>query len=314
MKLSTASLSPMKNIFLFLFLLPNLLFAQERKDLKVSPFVEGTILVPEKVEKPPLVILIGGSGPIDRNGNQPMMKHDALKLLAEALYKEGIAVFRYDKRIVKQMRERTLNEESIRFDDFITDAKEVVHYFKRANAFSKIYVAGHSQGSLVGMIAANSMADGFISLAGAGQEIDDVIVDQLAKQAPGLRDNARAAFDDMRANGVSTNYSPGLASIFRPQIQPFMVSWMKYNPQNEIAKLTIPVLILNGDKDLQVQVSEAEKLLKAKPDAQLVVINKMNHILRLIEGNDVENSKSYNDPNMPVAPELVSAISEFIQQ
>ena len=102
------------------------------------------------------------------------------------------------------------------------------------------------------MIAAKGRADGFISIAGAGQEIDDVIVDQLANQAPGLVDSARTAFDDMRVNGVAKNYSPGLASIFRADIQPFMISWMQYNPQEEIKALDIPVLITNGTADLQV--------------------------------------------------------------
>jgi len=304
----------MKKSLLFLFLLPLSLFSQNEKELKVSYFVEGTILVPETEEKTPLAIIIGGSGPIDRNGNQPMMKHNSAKLLAEALYEKGIAVFRYDKRIVKQMKERNLNESEIRFDDFIQDAMDVLDYFQRANAFSKIYVLGHSQGSLVGMIAAKNKADGFISLAGAGQPIDAVILDQLEKQVPGLLENARTAFEEIKANGSTTNYSPGLASIFRPQIQPFMNSWMKYNPQNEISKLNIPVLIVNGDNDLQVKVSEAEMLAKANPSASLTIIPTMNHIFRNIEGDDIDNSKSYNDPSLPISEALVSAIFEFINQ
>ena len=229
----------MKNWVILFLLFPCILLSQTTdkngKDISVSPMVDGTILVPSTTEKPPLAILIGGSGPIDRNGNQQMMKNNSLKFLAEALYDNDIAVFRYDKRIVKQIKDRTLNEESIHFDDFIKDAIDVIEYFKRSKAFSKIYVIGHSQGSLVGMIASQNRADGFISLAGAGQEIDDVIVDQLEKQAPGLKDNARESFDDMRANGVAVNYNPGLASIFRPQIQPFLITWMNYNPQTEIA-------------------------------------------------------------------------------
>ena len=110
------------------------------------------------------------------------------------------------------------------------------------------------------MIAAQDRADGFISIAGAGQQIDDVIVAQLEKQAPGLKENARQAFDDLRVNGVAINYSPGLASIFRSDIQPFIRSWMQFDPQTEIAKLSVPVLIINGDKDLQVQVSEGDLL------------------------------------------------------
>lgn len=301
---------------LVFFTIP-LAFAQKtgptERDLSVSPYVDGTLLLPQK-ENPPLAIIIGGSGPTDRNGNQQMQRTNALKYLAQGLAEKGIATFRYDKRIIKQMKDRTLNEESIRFDDFIDDAKEVIAYFKKANAFSKIYVIGHSQGSLVGMVAAQGQTDGFISIAGAGQEIDDVVVDQIAKQAPGLKDNARTAFDDMRANGVSHNYSKGLASIFRPQIQPFMLSWMQYNPNEEIKKLNMPVYIINGDKDLQVQESEAEHLKAAKPDAKYTIVENMNHVLKKIEGDDIENSKSYNRPDLPVMPELIDLISDFIQK
>jgi len=307
----------MKSLVFILFLATTTLsYAQKFKttarDISVSAFVDGTILVPEGVEKPPIAIIVGGSGPTDRNGNQQMINNNSLKLLAEGLSNQGIATFRYDKRILKQMKDRTLNEETISFEDFIIDAKEVVSYFNRSNAFSKIYVIGHSQGSLVGMLAAQNGVDGFISLAGAGQAIDDVIVDQLEQQAPGLKDNARQAFDDMRANGIAVNYSPGLASIFRKQIQPFMLTWMKYDPKSEIRKLDIPILIINGDKDLQVQVSEAEKLKVAKPDAQLKIIPGMNHILKEIKGDDVENSKSYNEPNRPVMTELLELVATFI--
>ena len=291
-------------------------YAQEdftSKDLKITPLVEGTLLMPETSEKPPLVIIIAGSGPTDRNGNQNMMKNNSLKFLAEALYENGIASFRYDKRIIKIMKMGAIDEKKIKFDDFIDDAITVTDHFKKDDRFANIYIIGHSQGSLVGVIAAQNRADGFISIAGAGQEIDDVIVDQLAKQAPGLVDNARQSFDDLRVNGTAQNYSPGLASIFRPDIQPFIYSWMQYNPQEELSKLNIPVLIINGDKDLQVQVSEAVALHKAKPGATYKIIPSMNHVLKKIEGNDLENGKSYNQYNLPISEELITVITQFIE-
>ncbi len=303
----------------FLILL-NTLFIQaqtikeDARDISVSPLIDGTILTPKSEEKIPLVIIIGGSGPTDRNGNQQMMENNSLRFLAEGLYKNNIASFRYDKRIVKQMKNKTISEESFRFDYFIKDAVDVFNYFKKADAFSKIYILGHSQGSLVGMVAAQQGADGFISIAGAGQPIDEVIVDQLQNQAPGLTENARTAFAEMKQNGTTSNYSPGLASIFRPSIQPFINSWMKYNPQEEISKLNVPVFIINGDKDLQVQVSEAAKLQEAKVDAQFLIVPKMNHVLKEIEGNDMENQKSYNDYKMPVAPVLIEEIVRFIEE
>ncbi|PVW16344.1 alpha/beta hydrolase family protein [Marixanthomonas spongiae] len=281
--------------------------------LKITPLVEGTLLLPETSAKPPLAILIAGSGPTDRNGNQSMLKNNSLKYLAEALTNNGIATFRYDKRIVKLIKMNKVDEESVTFDDFITDAVAGIEYFKNNARFGKIYVIGHSQGSLVGMIAAQNRADGFISIAGAGQEIDDVIVDQLAKQAPKLVDNARKSFDDLRVNGVAQNYSPGLASILRPAIQPFLYNWMQYNPQEELAKLNVPVLIVNGDKDLQVQISEAEALQKAKPNATYKVIPKMNHVLKEIDGGYVENSQSYSQAELPVSEELIAVITKFIE-
>lgn len=307
----------MKPFVCLLFLvITGLSFSQKgkttAKDISVSPYIDGTILLPDGVENPKLAIIIAGSGPTDRNGNQQMISTNSLKYLAEGLSENGIATFRYDKRIIKQMKDRTLTEESIRFDDFIEDAIAVVDYFIRSKAFSNIYIIGHSQGSLVGMIAARGRVDGFISIAGAGQGIDDVIIDQLDKQAPGLKDNARQAFDDMRANGLAVNYSPGLASIFRKSIQPFMLTWMRFDPKIEIAKLDIPVLIINGEKDLQVQVSEAEKLKAAKPDAQYEIIAGMNHIMKKIDGDDIENSKSYNEPKRPVIREVIDLIHAFI--
>jgi len=305
-------------ISFLLLLCVGISFAQTKtfnsEDLSITPLVDGTLIVPPSFEKIPLAIIIGGSGPTDRNGNQQMLKNNSLRFLAEGLYEEDIASFRYDKRIVKMMKKAQIDEGKIKFDDFIEDAIAVTNYFKKDPRFSKIYIVGHSQGSLVGMVAAQGLADGFISIAGAGQSIDKVIVDQLAKQAPGLKDNARNAFDEMLENGSTTNYSPGLSSIFRTSLQPFLINWIKYDPQVEIKKLEVPVLIINGTKDIQVQISEAEALKSAKPDAQFEIVPKMNHILKEIDGSDIENSKSYNEYNRPVMPEVLDIISSFIKK
>ncbi|MAY21458.1 MAG: alpha/beta hydrolase [Flavobacteriaceae bacterium] len=307
----------MKNLGLLIWLLTatmGLSQTSERnsRDISVSPFIDGTIMVPNPNEPSPLAIIIAGSGPTDRNGNQSMAKNNSLKFLAEGLYDKGIATFRYDKRILKQLKEKTLDEASISFNDFIKDAEDVISYFNRSNAFSKIYIIGHSQGSLVGMVAAQSKVDGFISLAGAGQEIDDVIVDQIERNSPGLKESARKGFDDLRANGIALDYSPYLASIFRQEIQPFLISWMKYDPKEEIAKLRIPVLIINGDKDFQVSVSEAELLKEAQPNAQYTIIPNMNHILKEVGDDYIENSKTYNNPSLPNMKEVTEVISAFI--
>jgi len=285
------------------------------EEIKINPLLNGLLLVPESKEATTLAIIIQGSGPTDRNGNQPMMNNNSLKYLAEILSKENIATFRYDKRLVALARQGRLVEEKIVFDDFIKDAMDVTAHFKKDPRFSKIVIIGHSEGSLVGMVAAqDNRADAFISIAGAGQEIDDVIVDQLERQAPLLKDDARTSFDDLRVNGIATNYGEGLSSIFRPSVQPFMRTWMAYNPQVEIAKLEIPVLIINGDEDIQVDENEATLLKEAKPEAELLIIKGMNHVFKKITAGDtMENAKSYNEPNRKVMPELTEAIEKFIK-
>ena len=305
----------MNRFSLILFLLISAtVFAQySSRDLSTSPYVDGTLLLPDAIDKPPLAIIIAGSGPTDRNGNSQMARNNSLKLLAEGLASKGIAVFRYDKRILKQIKDRTLDESSIRFSQFVEDAQGVVKYFNKANAFSSITVIGHSQGSLVGMLACPQGANGMVSLAGAGEPIDSVILEQLQAQAPGLVEDASLAFSTLRETGSVSGYNPGLESLLRPQIQPFMLSWMVADPTAAISALDIPVLIVTGDKDLNVAVDQAEKLQSAKPNSQLLVIEGMNHVLRKIEGDDYDNGKSYDDPTLPVMPELIDAIAAFVQ-
>jgi fermentation-respiration switch protein FrsA (DUF1100 family) len=281
-------------------------------EVSINKFIDGTLTTPINIEHPDLVILIQGSGPIDRNGNGFMMKNNGSKLIAKELAENEIASFRFDKRIFKMDKFR-IREEDLSFEDFVTDVNDILNYFKSQNKFNKIILAGHSEGSLIGMLAAVNKVDAFISLAGAGRSIDKIIVDQLAKQSPELSENARNAFQEIKERGKTSNYSPLLQSIFRPSVQPFMRSWMKYEPADEIAKLEIPILIVNGSFDIQVDTTEAELLKEAKPKAELVILDKMNHVFRKIEGDDLENTKAYNEPNRPLHPELIPALVGFIK-
>jgi pimeloyl-ACP methyl ester carboxylesterase len=311
-----------KSVFAFLILLSTYGFSQQKTDLTsvntkeitINPVLKGTLYSPLKVNKKTnLVILIAGSGPTDRDGNQKGMTNNSLKYLSEEMSKNGQAVFSYDKRIIAQMAAGTVNEATLSFDDFINDAKEVIHFFKNQKKYNKIIVAGHSEGSLIGMLAATENTDAFISLAGAGRTIDAVLVEQIEKQAPFLKEEVQKDLEILKSGQTFELKNKMLASLFRESVQPYMISWIKYNPQNEIKKLQIPVLLINGSKDLQVTVSEAELLKKAKPEAKLLVIDNMNHIFKEIKGDDAENMKSYSDPNLVVTEKLVTAINLFIK-
>lgn len=280
-------------------------------EITVNRYVDGTLLIPESIENPPLVILIAGSGPTDRDGNQSFMKNDMLKKLAEELTKNGVATFRYDKRVVKQLKTRTFDK-NIRFDDFVNDAKSVVTHFKPS--YSSIIIAGHSQGSLVGLLAAEAEVDGFISLAGAGNPIDQVILEQITKTAPFFTEDSKRVLEILKSGKTTTEFPPALASIFNLDIQPFMSNWMQYNPQELIENLEIPVLIINGTKDLQVSTKEAQLLKERKADAELVIIENMNHLLFEINGDDLVNTKSYNELQHPIVPEVITSIVRFIKK
>lgn len=301
---------------LLTFLIFQITYAQNtpiERDVKVNQYVYGTLLQP-KEGADNLIIIIPGSGPTDRNGNQQLTRNNSLRILAEKLAASGIATFRYDKRVLTLLKKGALQEEKLRFDDFVEDAVATVNYFSSRNRYANIYIIGHSQGSLVGMIAAQqSKVSGYISLAGPGQTIDQTILSQIALQMPDLKDKAQDAFTQLKENGKVKKYSPALSSIFRPETQPFMASWMQYDPKAEIQKLQIPVLIVNGTNDIQVDTNEAKALAEAKPDASLVLVENMNHVLRIIEGTDpLENTKSYNEPRRPISEELINVIKDFI--
>lgn len=284
----------------------------EIQDLSINNLIDGTLLKPNEIEKPNLIILIGGSGPTDRNGNQNFLKNNSLKKLAEGLSNNEIATFRYDKRIVKQIKQGNIDR-YIMFDDFVTDAISVIEYFKKKQTFNHIYILGHSQGSLVGMLAAKERADGFISIAGPAQPIDDIIIEQIERTYPVFTNDAKRVLNSLK-NGIKTDdYPIELAAVFNRDIQSFMMNWMRYNPKEEIKKLDMPILLINGTKDLQVEPKEAQTLHEAVPDSTLELIANMNHVMVIIEGDNLENSKSYNESFRKISPQLIEAITKIIK-
>ncbi len=306
----------MKTLILLFSLITTLSFAQESSytetEVRISKWIDGSLTVPNSGSDQ-LAIIIGGSGPTDRDGNQNFAKTNNLKKLAENLAEHGIASFRYDKRIVKQIKMRSVDP-NIKFDDFVSDAIAVAHHFKSEQKFKQLYIIGHSQGSLIGMLAAQQDVDGLISIAGAGQSIDAVIIDQVQKTAPMFTEDTKRAFEVLKSGRTTTDYPPALASIFDSSVQEFMMSWMRHDPAVVIKTLNIPILLINGTKDLQVSTAEAEMLQQASATSEIKLIDNMNHVLFIIDGDDQENAKSYNNPNGKVSEELIQSIVDFIKK
>lgn len=281
--------------------------------------IKGKMVLPGTGEGYPVVLLIAGSGPTDMDGNSVpvQMKNNSLKYLAEGLARRGIATVRYDKRGIAGSAAAGKDEYSTRFEDFEKDVKDWISYLARDKRFTGVYVAGHSEGALLGILASrnNSKIKGLISIAGAGRPMDVVLEQQLAGQPDVIRKMASSICDSLKAGKLVPNVPLGMQALFRPSVQPFLISCFKYNPQEEIKKLHIPVLIVQGKTDIQVSVEDAELLKKALPDARLELIDNMNHVLKNCTTLDKQKQMAvYMDPNLPVNETLLSSIERFVKQ
>ena len=274
----------------------------------------GTLITPISEESLPVVLIIAGSGPTDRDGNNPMMKNNSLRMLAEALYENNIASLRYDKRGVGASMVAGLRESDLRFEHYIRDAEQWLKYLQKQERFNEVIVIGHSEGSLIGMIAAGNMhADGFISISGPGEPANVTIRKQLGAQSPVALAMAEPILDSLELGFTVKNVNPMLFQLFRPSVQPYLISWFRYDPVEEIGKLTQPVIIIQGKKDIQVRSEDARKLKMGNDGAEIILIDGMNHIFKYVEGDRQENFATYNDPDLPAMQELVDAIVDFIQ-
>ncbi|MBS1666137.1 MAG: alpha/beta fold hydrolase [Bacteroidetes bacterium] len=274
--------------------------------------VFGTLSNPSDGSMVPLVLIIAGSGPTDRDGNTPFTKNDCLKQLAKELAANNIASFRFDKRGVGQSKDAVQDEKNLLFETYIEDAASWLSILRQSHKFASITVVGHSEGSLIGMNIAQQ-ANRFISVAGAGRSADAIIKDQLAAQSPKLLKMASPVIDSLKNGKQVEMTNPTLSALFRPSVQPYVISWFKHNPQEDLKKLQIPVLILQGTNDIQVSVDEAKLLNLASPNSKLILLTNVNHMLKNVEGGRAENIKTYNDPNLPISKELVNAIVEFLK-
>jgi len=274
----------------------------------------GTLISPTINKKLPLVIIIAGSGPTDRNGNQQGMFTNAYKLMADDLFIQNIATFRYDKRMIGESKGINTKEEDLRFDDYIDDVVTIINFFKNEQKFSKIIVAGHSEGSLLAMVAIQkSSVNGYISLAGAGQSADKILKEQLKNQPEPFKSEAFSTIDSL-VEGKKVENIKYSSMLFRKSVQPYIISWLKYDPQKEIKKIQIPILIIQGTTDLQVSLNDAQNLYKAQPKAELFIIEGMNHILKNAEADRQKNILTYNNPSLPLSTTLINKISSFVNQ
>jgi len=277
--------------------------------------LEGTLSIADTTKKTPIVYIIAGSGPSDRDGNSSSLKCNDHLMLSDALLAEGISTLRVDKRMSGNSIFEISSEEDMRFDVFVNDAKSWIHYIDSLDQFSNIVVIGHSQGSLVGMLASknNDKVDAFISLAGPSGKVLKKIREQIYTQTPALKTGLEPIFLKLEKGERVDSIPPMLNSLFRTSVQPFLISWDKYNPTEEIKKLNIPVAIVQGTTDFQVSLTDAEELKEAYPKAELMIVEGMNHVMKDAPLDRMKNMATYSDPDLPLMEGFSDRLVEFIK-
>jgi len=279
--------------------------------------LSGTLRKPARVERPPVVLLVAGSGPTDRDGNQPGRAPSELRQIAEGLAERGIASLRYDKRAIgRSPLPAGFREEDLVLDNFVDDAAVWLAWLDQRPDLGPKFVAGHSEGGLIAILLAKRVPlGGIVLLATPGRRVGETTREQLSAAGlpPPLLDEALTILAALERGERVANVSAPLMPLLRPSIQPFMRSLLALDPARELARLRVPVLVVQGGHDLQVSNADADALLHARPDAAAFRSPEMNHVLKVASADRSAQQQAYSDPAIPLAPGLVEAIVAFVR-
>ncbi len=281
----------------------------------LSGSISGTLAVPKNATgKMPVVIIIPAAGPVDRNGNGGNLGANDYKLLAIALGKNGIASVRYDKRMVGQSISST-KEKDLHFDDYFNDVYGMIEMVSSDTRFSKVILLGHGQGVLIGSITgADERVKALISVEGTAIRADKLLTDQINRTYPKyIADGFKNVIDTMRRGRINYKVDPGLYPVARPSLQLYLMTWFRFDPVDEIKNIKKPILLIQGTTDLETDQTSAERLKRAKTTT-VAVINGMNYALKEAPADKDKNMATYTNPDLPLKPELVTTIVDFINK
>jgi len=289
----------------------------------VTPAVtlRATVLAPAGRPKAAVVIL-PGSGPTDRNGDNPLgVKGATYRVLAEELAEDGVASLRMDKRGMFGSASLAVDPNAVTVEVLAVDAASWAHELKARTGLRCVWLAGHSEGGLVALIAGaktNSDICGLVLIAAPGRPLGAVLREQLQSNpanAPVLP-QAMHAIDEREAGRKVdvAGMHPGLLALFRPQVQDFLIVMFRQDPARLAGGIRKPILIVQGETDIQVTVADARALKAAQPKAKLVLIPGMNHILRTGTTDRAETQMAYASPSPTLAPGVVEAIAAFVKR
>lgn len=278
--------------------------------------LHGSLLLPRSPNPVPVALIISGSGATDRDGNNSDAgRTDSLKKLAWALARQGIASVRYDKRGVASGLPLAPDERTLSVEGYVADATAWAHKLSADSRFGPVTLIGHSEGALIATLAApHTDAVAVVTLAGSGRPIDKVLREQLQERLPAdLYARSQQLLDSLKAGQVDEQVPDALHVVFRPSVQPYLISLFRQDPAKAFAALQVPALIVQGEHDIQVGLEDADALAAANPKARKVVIPGMNHVLRIVPMDLQRQVASYNNPGLPLAAGLAEAVAGFIK-
>jgi uncharacterized protein len=270
----------------------------------------------------PVVLILPGSGPTDRDGNNPLGVNAApYRMLAEGLAKQGISSVRIDKRGLFGSKAAVANPNNVTIGDYAADARNWVASIRKSTGANCVWVLGHSEGGLVAL-AAGQAPDGIcgvVTVSGAGRKLGSVMRDQL-RSNPANAPILAPALDTISAleagRTVDTAGLPvPLQPLFNPAVQPYYIDMFAQDPAKYAASLAVPLLIIQGDTDIQVAVEDAKILAAAQPSSKLVILPGVNHVLKPFSGDDRgANLATYADASMPIAASVIEAVADFVKR
>jgi pimeloyl-ACP methyl ester carboxylesterase len=222
---------------------------------------------------------------------------------------------------VGKSRPLVTREDDLVIQSFADDVVLAAASLTRRDDVSSVVIVGHSEGALLATIAASeTQVGGIILLAGSGRRLDLVLREQLAAlPLPPAREHLRAEsysiIDQLvrgeRVDDISADQVP----LFRPSVQPFLISLFAIDPAAEFAKLNTPALVVWGESDIQIRRADFDALAKARPDAKAIALPLTNHVFKPAPADAADRDaqlKSY-DKGAPLVPGLVPALVEFIR-
>jgi pimeloyl-ACP methyl ester carboxylesterase len=280
--------------------------------------LHGALLRPQKLQTGVAVLMLPGSGPSDRNDDElPTIAAHSLKLLAEGLAADGVISLRIDKRGAGASAPASPPEQDLRFQMYVDDVVNWVRFLRTQADVRCVVILGHSEGALVAILAAQQVETcGVVSVSGPGRNLGDIVEDQY--RDGGASAAAIAVIHkivlSLRSGQAVADVPPALMNVFRPSVQPYWMSQLNLDPPAELAKVKAPVLIIQGDNDLQIKVQDARRLAAAQPRAELVILHGMNHMLKLAPADLEGNLATYANPDLPLAPGLVPTVAAFAKK